>query len=260
MSRLIDCDTVFELLTRGPFPSGDPRDADVELHLRGCHECRMMAEALRPAVDMLHETVATEEAVSLPGYHGSLDDAVWRNGHNRLAAPHDDSKRADACQPTPSGQPATSGTSTHQEAFHGHSLAGTEAACGHSLRRRVVRLLPWGAAVIALTALVSLLSSMEASDSPNVAAGTEEAEPLSLAMLSYPPSKELQRHLLSLSSPEPCREHSLGDLEEFNAIGELSKTFHKLVCCTDCHSASSPNRMALDSITLLASACTSCHY
>lgn len=64
MRLLLDCDTVFDRLTRGPFP-GDaanvsPEDAAVESHLQVCHECRQLAEALRPAVKLLHEAYADD--------------------------------------------------------------------------------------------------------------------------------------------------------------------------------------------------------
>lgn len=69
----MNCDRVFEILTRGPFPSGDPADPQVERHLLLCHECRLLAEALRPAVELLHECVEPEESRQLPGYRGMLD-------------------------------------------------------------------------------------------------------------------------------------------------------------------------------------------
>ena len=69
---LINCDQVFEVLTRGPFPTGGPDDEAVERHLRACHECRQLAEALRPAVALMHEAVAAEQAVDLPEYQGAL--------------------------------------------------------------------------------------------------------------------------------------------------------------------------------------------
>jgi hypothetical protein len=69
---IINCDQVFEVLTRGPFPSGSPDDEAVERHLRACHECRQLAEALRPAVALMHEAVAAEQAVDLPEYQGAL--------------------------------------------------------------------------------------------------------------------------------------------------------------------------------------------
>lgn len=74
MKLLVNCDQVFEVLTRGPFPTGEPTDEAVELHLAACHECRQMAEALRPAVALLHEAVSKEEALELPEYQGSLPE------------------------------------------------------------------------------------------------------------------------------------------------------------------------------------------
>lgn len=70
MPRIICCDDVFDVLTRGPFPAGTPEDADVEVHLRGCHECRQLAEALRPAVGLFHESL--REGSLLPSYQGRL--------------------------------------------------------------------------------------------------------------------------------------------------------------------------------------------
>jgi len=80
---LLNCDQVFEVLTRGPFPTGEPQDEAVERHLRACHECRQLAEALRPAVALMHEAVSSEEAEQLPEYQGSLP---WqrRSGRRKL--------------------------------------------------------------------------------------------------------------------------------------------------------------------------------
>ena len=58
MKLLLDCDDVFDRLTRGPFPSGAADDDAVESHLRSCHECRELAEALRPAVKLMHVAYA----------------------------------------------------------------------------------------------------------------------------------------------------------------------------------------------------------
>ena len=69
---LVSCDQVFDVLTRGPFPTGAASDEGVEQHLRACHECRQLAEALRPAVALMHEAVSAEQAIDLPGYQGSL--------------------------------------------------------------------------------------------------------------------------------------------------------------------------------------------
>jgi hypothetical protein len=64
----MNCDQVFDILTRGPFPSGAASDGAVQRHLSGCAECRQLAEALRPALDLIHESVPPEESWGLPGY------------------------------------------------------------------------------------------------------------------------------------------------------------------------------------------------
>lgn len=72
MKLLLNCDQVFDVLTRGPFPTGDASDEPVEHHLRACHECRRLAEALRPAVELMHESLGPDAAVDLPEYQGVL--------------------------------------------------------------------------------------------------------------------------------------------------------------------------------------------
>jgi hypothetical protein len=69
---LMNCDQVFEVLTRGPFPTGQAGDDDVERHLRACHECRQLAEALQPAVELLHESLDPAQNADLPEYQGVL--------------------------------------------------------------------------------------------------------------------------------------------------------------------------------------------
>ena len=58
---MIHCDEVFEILTRGPFPTGAASDGIVESHLSHCDECRRLAEALRPAVELLQEAITSDE-------------------------------------------------------------------------------------------------------------------------------------------------------------------------------------------------------
>jgi hypothetical protein len=64
----MNCDQVFDILTRGPFPTGTSCDVPVEAHLSECHECHRLAEALRPAIELFQEAVDPEESRDLPGY------------------------------------------------------------------------------------------------------------------------------------------------------------------------------------------------
>ncbi|MBA2114772.1 hypothetical protein [Bremerella alba] len=67
--HLPTCDDVFDVLTRGPFPTGQHEtDMPIQRHLTVCHSCRDLAEALRPATDLLGngQAAAAEEDFALP--------------------------------------------------------------------------------------------------------------------------------------------------------------------------------------------------
>jgi len=66
----MNCDQVFFVLTRGPFPSGATEDLVVEQHLQQCTSCWQIAEALRPAGDLFQEAISPVESRDLPGYWG----------------------------------------------------------------------------------------------------------------------------------------------------------------------------------------------
>jgi hypothetical protein len=88
----MDCDQVFMILTRGPFPTGESWDEQVETHLETCADCWRLAEALRPASDVFQEAVPPSEGRDLPGYWGDARPAsavvaqlTRRTGHRALA-------------------------------------------------------------------------------------------------------------------------------------------------------------------------------
>lgn len=81
--RVATCDEVFDVLTRAPFPTGDPATDDVvQRHLRCCHDCRTLAEALRPAAGELAETLPAE-ASQLP----QVDGDFWRSADTLWSDP-----------------------------------------------------------------------------------------------------------------------------------------------------------------------------
>ena len=90
---LMNCDQVFDVLTRGPFPTGAASDDSVEQHLRACHECRRLAEALRPAVALMHEALAGEQSLDLPGYQGSLPQIALPDSRASASEPRSRSCR-----------------------------------------------------------------------------------------------------------------------------------------------------------------------
>ncbi len=71
----MDCDQVFMILTRGPFPTGETTDELVEAHLETCGDCWRLAEALRPAMEVFQEAVPPAESRDLPGYWGDARPA-----------------------------------------------------------------------------------------------------------------------------------------------------------------------------------------
>jgi hypothetical protein len=100
----MDCDQVFMILTRGPFPTGEPWDEDVESHLEYCADCWRLAEALRPALEVFQEAVPPAEGRDLPGYWGdarpnSLAVAHLIQGSSRTAI----ATRANAVRSTRTG-------------------------------------------------------------------------------------------------------------------------------------------------------------
>lgn len=69
----MNCDGVFKVLTRGPFPTGSSTlDVAVEHHLACCASCRRLATALQPAIEVFEEAVSPDESRSLPSYSGHL--------------------------------------------------------------------------------------------------------------------------------------------------------------------------------------------
>jgi hypothetical protein len=71
MRETISCDEIFDVLTRGPLSLDD--EPGVRSHLCYCHECRCLAEAMRPAVDLFHEVLDDD---SLPRVEGIVFDAT----------------------------------------------------------------------------------------------------------------------------------------------------------------------------------------
>ncbi|MCC7474345.1 MAG: hypothetical protein IT425_03025 [Pirellulales bacterium] len=77
----MDCDQVFMILTRGPFPTGEAWDEQVETHLETCGDCWRLAEALRPALEIFQEAVPPAEGRNLPGYWGDARPSSSSLGH-----------------------------------------------------------------------------------------------------------------------------------------------------------------------------------
>ena len=69
----INCDQVFDRLTQGRFPSGRESDSQIEKHIRFCNSCREFAEAMRPAIDLIHESADEYKSDDLPSCQMNFD-------------------------------------------------------------------------------------------------------------------------------------------------------------------------------------------
>jgi len=217
----MNCDCVFDILTRGPFPSGDHNDDQaVESHLSVCHECRQLAEALRPAVDLFHESVAAEEGRDLPGYHGVLCSQPARKISRSI--------QSAITKPKPAGK--------H---YYASWISNRLAQFG------VHRYL---AAVVLGIATGTLFWSLAGdgyngsfnSKLPHLPAHSQ------LASALYQPGMQGQQDLAAMSLPQDCLRLNQRD------------TF---LCCTQCHSVANVNRpkLSANSITKVDLSCRACH-
>jgi hypothetical protein len=241
---LLNCDQVFEVLTRGPFPTGEPQDEAVERHLRACHECRQLAEALRPAVALLHEAVSSEEAEQLPEYQGSLP---WqrRAGRRKLAIAR--------LEGPPNAKKPPQGK--------------VRVTRGEPRRPQIVSAMRLIAASLIIAALglvlgSNLLAPRVVQPMPVANSGVPGAErPLS-AEEGVPTAKGLLS-LASLKLPDSClpfshRAISNAEAEQI-AAGMQSGSLHGLKCCTECHHAGAGGASGPRLVAAAQQACQACH-
>lgn len=212
MSMSLDCDQVFDILTRGPFPAGEASDGDVERHLACCHSCRQLAEALRPAVELFHEAIEPADCDDLPGYRGTL--APQSMGLAQLVA-EAVSVMPPPCSPAARPLPARAGTWLDKVAERPLRLM-TALACGALFAASV-----WGSGLTGNSLPARPSSAISLSDDGLV-------------------------HLASLQLQPRC-------------FAEPT-AFSKLQCCTECHTAKSPQpSLATRSLAVVASSCRACH-
>jgi hypothetical protein len=244
---LLNCDQVFEVLTRGPFPTGEPQDEAVERHLRACHECRQLAEALRPAVALLHEAVSSEEAEQLPEYQGSLP---WqrRPGRRKLAiARLEGPPDAKEAKNTPQGK--------------------VRVTRGEPRRPQLVSAMRLIAASLIIAALglvfgSNLFAPRFVQPMPGASAAVAMSERPMSAEEGVPTAKGLLT-LASLNLPNTClpssyRAFSNTEAEQIAALMH-GGSLDGLKCCTDCHHAGSDRASGPRIVAAVQQACQACH-
>jgi hypothetical protein len=241
---LLNCDQVFEVLTRGPFPTGEAQDEAVERHLRACHESRQLAVALRPAVALMHEAVSSVEAEQLPEYQGSLP---WqrRSGRRKLAIAKLEGPPNEK-NPPQNNVRVTRGEPRRPQMVSAMRLIAASliiAALGlvfgsNLFAPRVVQPMPGANAVVATA------------ERP---ASAEEGVPTAKGLLM----------LASLKMPNTCLPYShrpiSNDEAEKIAAAIHGGSLDGLKCCTDCHHAGGGRAVGPRLIAAVQQACQACH-
>jgi len=233
---LINCDQVFEVLTRGPFPTGSADDEAVERHLRACHDCRQLAEALRPAVALMHEAVAADQAVDLPEYQGALP---WTRPQRRrlsvvrLAKPPE--PKRPAATPMPPAPPIR-------------------------VERRQPQWLSAGRLIAASLLIAGLGFWFGGSlPSPNLAISHVSIQPAAEGV----PSAQGLLTLASLKLPAVCLPLTYQPRTQERAVqiaASLSNgSLDSLHCCTECHHAGGNQASAVQLAAISQRNCQICH-
>jgi len=226
----MNCDQVFDVLTRGPFPTGSDIDQPVERHLAVCHDCRRLAEALRPAVELFHEALSVEESGSLPAYQSAEvgADAVQL------------SVLIDEALATPLGEAAP-------------------RTVEKSARRR--RLWPRFAAAAMLGAALAMTMHLATlSWRPAVEAASSESggSAIGAVVSPYHPDLAGQRWLAALKLPQACFERP-HNASAPTADADPTEGDFPLACCTHCHAADSAVGTPPKAVATVQRACAVCH-
>lgn len=223
MRMTIDCDTVFERLTSGPFSAADPADQSMTAHLRVCHECRQLAEALRPAVGLLHESLA--DTRELPNFDCPLPLAEitpWAHPHT----------------------PATPSSSARHWLLAGLAAAFFLAALLPGWRNSTTR-----------TAFGTAGHSSARQDS---SWSTLRGLPLTTACWRFTPSAEDGTdQATSDEAGYPMAGHPR--LHPVAARATLTSAQWRSLCCTSCHHLGGAGPMTQLVLNTFQIACAACH-
>jgi hypothetical protein len=272
---VLNCDQVFVILTRGPFPSGEPTDDSVEAHLITCMRCRRFAEALRADGISDPELLHPEESRDLPYYWG-------------IVAVGSDYEREMEAEAALLGYAPTEGRGEHR-------LHDAPLSTQSSRRRRRSRLFArseplsqlngWQLlfAVIVGAALGTVLRLIGYSDESrqNTPVAESAADQVSPSTESIDTSEaviaarfdnqdrwSIERQLASkLGAVPSCWHTQQREQRALHAIpldGEPARLVREatsdVACCTRCHNATSV-RFALRSTTAkVARSCQVCHH
>lgn len=233
--KVMNCDQVFDVLTRGPFPTGTPCDVPVEAHLSECPECHRLAEALRPALELFQEAVDPEESRDLPGY--------W-------SAPATDRQAA----------------VSFAAKVESHRAATRAGAGGRltKLTKNWTALTAWRmAAMLALgVTLGTLLTARMDFDGFHWSPLGADAATAPVAPRPHKPSLAIAERIELAALPAACyrnqRDQARGDTLRRDPL-PAGLELAKLNCCSECHNAAS-DAVPRAATAGVAQSCQLCHH
>lgn len=237
----MNCDDVFAILTRGPFPTGSRVDGAVEAHLQICTECRRLAEALRPSDEMLREPIGSDESQSLPGYWG-----------DSLGTPNDL-----AISPT------------YRVGYQRRRYRGLRSTNAGRLARGI-NLWQFTAAVALGVFLAAALGTLEAGRHSTVVINADHFVSGIIDRSKRFPSAAENKALPLFDDLKPeCLGEAtssaivpLSFKEDALSLASVSNTAVQCVetCCTQCHHAGSEIRLSPAAKIRLEHYCSACHH
>ncbi|HEY1065833.1 MAG TPA: hypothetical protein VGE52_06980 [Pirellulales bacterium] len=264
--KSVDCDQVFEILTSGPFPTGGATDDAVESHLAECSACRRLAEALAPALDLIHESLRPDESAGLPEYWGEFSglptDARREPASNREASSWEASLDLAATSPVwellraemvAAQQCVAASTSAASSASVSPAVAPAETP---RPRFGFSPALRW--AVVAALVLVATFAGRW---SVGLIGAGSDPQPIAAASVRTPENVEWDALGVSLA----CRDSLPTDSGVSSAISGVAVSDSvphatgSVRCCTHCHAAGKATTTKSPSKLLLAQACVLCH-
>lgn len=237
----VSCDHVFDVLTSGPFPRNQPGDGAVERHLAACHECRMLAESLRPALGLVHGACVEAD---LPAYRGALaapgreQAAVW-------TVPVEDPRQR---------KNDAAGIPRRFPSLAGRCIAAAAAGC------LLVAMLALGRNGVGFSPAGRGQAWGSEGRYQPTAAGLSHLASLGLPVACGIFPGEQQDATRSGASPTSTA--SLANIATTAADphgGRSTDASLRFGCCMGCHSPAHKGRPPVSTLASLVSSCTACH-
>lgn len=256
----INCDQVFAILTRGPFPSGESTDAAVEIHLSLCRSCRRIAEALRPEGSISEACLIPEESRELPYYWGVM---VLPEELEPKEVPHNEVE--DQQQEQQREQQTVVATAMERRIRRHHrrriSLFDRQEPLSYLSGWQLAIAVLMGAVLGISLKLLGYTSDFETERASYVRPAPVVTQKVHTAAML--PSNARQQLAAKLGVAPACWQDQPIDYHGATPESQAS-TFYSLsrnadLCCTKCHNATAP-RFALRGTTArISRSCQVCH-